>query len=87
MTTCAEHRSIFDLCPNDEALLGLREVNPVLKQAVNTHPTSDGKCEAAVSVVKTIMLRLFEPLNLALLSTQSWKINPQRMTGRGSPAR
>nr|XP_020450416.1 ankyrin repeat and zinc finger domain-containing protein 1 isoform X1 [Monopterus albus] len=40
MTTCAEYRSIFDLSPNDEALIGLREVNPVLKQALNTDPTS-----------------------------------------------
>uniref|UniRef100_UPI0037E9123F tRNA endonuclease ANKZF1 isoform X1 n=2 Tax=Semicossyphus pulcher TaxID=241346 RepID=UPI0037E9123F len=41
MTTCAEYRSIFDLCLDDEALLGLREVNPVLKQTVNTDPASD----------------------------------------------
>lgn len=30
MATSAEHRSIFDLCPNDEALIGLREVNLIL---------------------------------------------------------
>ncbi|XP_044073875.1 ankyrin repeat and zinc finger domain-containing protein 1 [Siniperca chuatsi] len=41
MTTCAGYRSVFDLCPNDEALIGLREVNQVLKQAGNTHPASD----------------------------------------------
>lgn len=61
MTTCAEYRSIFDLCPNDEALTGLREVNPVLKQAVNPHTA--GMCKAVASGVKTIplMLWLFEP--------------------------
>ncbi|XP_070693907.1 tRNA endonuclease ANKZF1 [Pempheris klunzingeri] len=36
-TTSADHRSIFDLCPNDEVFNGLREV----KQAVNTDPASD----------------------------------------------
>ncbi|XP_071323139.1 tRNA endonuclease ANKZF1 isoform X2 [Trachinotus anak] len=32
MTSCGDYRSIFDLSQNDEALIGLREVNPVLKQ-------------------------------------------------------
>ncbi|XP_074551064.1 tRNA endonuclease ANKZF1 isoform X2 [Halichoeres trimaculatus] len=41
MTTGAEYRSVFDLCQNDEALLGLREVNPVQKQTLNTDPASD----------------------------------------------
>ncbi|XP_076603555.1 tRNA endonuclease ANKZF1 isoform X1 [Chaetodon auriga] len=41
MTTCADHRSIFDLCPNDDALIGLREVKPVLEQAANTDPAPD----------------------------------------------
>ncbi|XP_047193201.1 ankyrin repeat and zinc finger domain-containing protein 1 isoform X3 [Scophthalmus maximus] len=40
MTSNADHRSIFDLCPNDEALLGLREVNTVPRQPVNTEPAS-----------------------------------------------
>lgn len=33
MTSCAGYRSVFDLCPDEEALRGLREV----KQAANTH--------------------------------------------------
>ncbi|XP_027146913.1 ankyrin repeat and zinc finger domain-containing protein 1 isoform X1 [Larimichthys crocea] len=33
--TCADHRSIFDLCPSDDAFTGLREV---LKQVANTDP-------------------------------------------------
>ncbi|XP_034549721.1 ankyrin repeat and zinc finger domain-containing protein 1 [Notolabrus celidotus] len=41
MTTSAEHRSVFELCLNEEALLGLREVNPVLKQTPNTDPALD----------------------------------------------
>ncbi|XP_030284903.1 ankyrin repeat and zinc finger domain-containing protein 1 [Sparus aurata] len=41
MTACAEYRSIFDLCPHDEALTGLREVNPVLRQAANTDPAPE----------------------------------------------
>ncbi|XP_029314961.1 ankyrin repeat and zinc finger domain-containing protein 1 isoform X2 [Cottoperca gobio] len=41
MTTGADYRSIFNLCPNDEALNGLREVNPILKQPVNTVPATD----------------------------------------------
>uniref|UniRef100_A0A8C3AJS1 Ankyrin repeat and zinc finger peptidyl tRNA hydrolase 1 n=1 Tax=Cyclopterus lumpus TaxID=8103 RepID=A0A8C3AJS1_CYCLU len=41
MTTGVEYRSIFHLCPNDEALHGLRGVNPVSGQAVNTDPVSD----------------------------------------------
>ncbi|XP_070832323.1 tRNA endonuclease ANKZF1 isoform X2 [Chaetodon trifascialis] len=41
MTTCADHRSIFDLCPNDEALIGLREVKPVLEQAAHSDPAPD----------------------------------------------
>ncbi|XP_040004389.1 ankyrin repeat and zinc finger domain-containing protein 1 isoform X2 [Xiphias gladius] len=40
MTTSADNRSIFDLCPKDEALTGLREAKPVLKQHVNTEPAS-----------------------------------------------
>ncbi|XP_019945650.2 tRNA endonuclease ANKZF1 isoform X2 [Paralichthys olivaceus] len=40
MTTNADHRSLFDLCPDDEALLGLREVNRVLKQPAITEPAS-----------------------------------------------
>ncbi|KAK5861178.1 hypothetical protein PBY51_022593 [Eleginops maclovinus] len=41
MTTSAEHHSIFHLSPDDEAFIGLREVNPILKQAVNTDPAPD----------------------------------------------
>lgn len=41
MTTCADHRSIFDLCPNDDAFIGLREVKPVLEQAANSDPAPD----------------------------------------------
>ncbi|XP_068428731.1 tRNA endonuclease ANKZF1 isoform X2 [Clinocottus analis] len=41
MTTGVEYLSIFHLCPNDEALDGLRGVNPVLGQAVNNDPASD----------------------------------------------
>ncbi|XP_074515599.1 tRNA endonuclease ANKZF1 isoform X1 [Sebastes fasciatus] len=41
MTTGADHRCIFTLSPDDEALVGLREVNSVLKQPVNTEPASD----------------------------------------------
>ncbi|KAJ4933128.1 hypothetical protein JOQ06_029964 [Pogonophryne albipinna] len=41
MTTSYEHHSIFHLSPEDEAFIGLREVNPILKQAVNTDPASD----------------------------------------------
>ncbi|XP_026151750.1 ankyrin repeat and zinc finger domain-containing protein 1 isoform X2 [Mastacembelus armatus] len=40
MTTCADYCSIFDLGPNDEALMGLREIKPVLKEAVITDPSS-----------------------------------------------
>ncbi|XP_034742434.1 ankyrin repeat and zinc finger domain-containing protein 1 isoform X2 [Etheostoma cragini] len=40
-TTGNDYRSIFHLCPNDEALVGLRKVNPVLKQAVTTAPVAD----------------------------------------------
>ncbi|XP_029386413.1 ankyrin repeat and zinc finger domain-containing protein 1 isoform X2 [Echeneis naucrates] len=38
MTTCG----IFDLCPNDETLIGLREVNPVLKQPAGPEPETHG---------------------------------------------
>ncbi|XP_037344817.2 tRNA endonuclease ANKZF1 isoform X2 [Pungitius pungitius] len=38
MTSGAEYRSIFHLCPNDEALNGLREVKSFLRPAVNTDP-------------------------------------------------
>ena len=54
MTACAEYRSIFDLCPDDEALTGLREVNPVLRQAAVTDPAPEGLYEAVVPVVKKV---------------------------------
>lgn len=54
MTACAEYRSIFDLYPHDEALTGLREVNPVLRQAANTDPAPEGMYEAVVPVVKKV---------------------------------
>ncbi|XP_054471471.1 ankyrin repeat and zinc finger domain-containing protein 1 isoform X3 [Anoplopoma fimbria] len=41
MTTGPEHRSVFHLSPDEEALIGLREVNSVLRQAVNTNPASE----------------------------------------------
>ncbi|XP_028993233.1 ankyrin repeat and zinc finger domain-containing protein 1 [Betta splendens] len=41
MTTCAEVRSIFDFCPNDDALVGLKEVDRVLQQT-NTGPAPCG---------------------------------------------
>ncbi|XP_041806642.1 ankyrin repeat and zinc finger domain-containing protein 1 isoform X2 [Chelmon rostratus] len=41
MTTCVDHCSIFDLCSNGDAFIGLREVKPTLKQAANTDPASD----------------------------------------------
>nr|XP_046259765.1 ankyrin repeat and zinc finger domain-containing protein 1 isoform X2 [Scatophagus argus] len=40
MTACADYHSVFDLCPNDDAFIGLREVNPVLKQTANPDPAS-----------------------------------------------
>ncbi len=86
MTACAESRSVFDLCPDDEAFIGLRKVNNVQKEAVNS---TDGVYEAVVSVGKTNVLCIFicflKPF-LVCSSTQSWKINPQRMTDSGSPA-
>ncbi|XP_056245849.1 ankyrin repeat and zinc finger domain-containing protein 1 [Seriola aureovittata] len=42
MTTCGGSRSIFDLSHNDEALVGLREVSPVLKLPVSTEPAPHG---------------------------------------------
>lgn len=42
MTTLADYRSIFDIYPNDETLIGLREANPALQQSVDTEPTSSG---------------------------------------------
>ncbi|XP_041663163.1 ankyrin repeat and zinc finger domain-containing protein 1 isoform X2 [Cheilinus undulatus] len=41
MTSGAEYLSVFDLSLNEEALSGLREVNPILKQTLNTDPASD----------------------------------------------
>ncbi|XP_056285572.1 ankyrin repeat and zinc finger domain-containing protein 1 isoform X2 [Pseudoliparis swirei] len=41
MTTGVDYRSIFHLCPDDEALHGLRGVNSVQGPAVNTDPASD----------------------------------------------
>ncbi|KAF7665206.1 hypothetical protein LDENG_00148850 [Lucifuga dentata] len=38
--TCTDFRSVFDLCPHDEALIGLREVTSVHDQSVCT--ASDG---------------------------------------------
>ncbi|XP_008297369.1 ankyrin repeat and zinc finger domain-containing protein 1 isoform X2 [Stegastes partitus] len=40
MTSGSDCRSIFDLCSNEE-VFGLKEVNPVLKQAGNTGTSSD----------------------------------------------
>ena len=59
MMTSANSRSIFDMCLNDEALIGLKEVNPVLKQPVNTEPASHGMYDCRcrlVSVTKTVAL-------------------------------
>lgn len=41
MTKCADIRSVFDLCPDDEALIGLKEVKPVLQQT-DSGPASCG---------------------------------------------
>ncbi|XP_033843300.1 ankyrin repeat and zinc finger domain-containing protein 1 [Periophthalmus magnuspinnatus] len=41
MSACTSHRSIFDLCPNDEILNGLKEVNSILKQTVDHEPTQE----------------------------------------------
>ncbi|KAM7407559.1 hypothetical protein PAMA_003332 [Pampus argenteus] len=41
MTACADFCSIFGFCPDDEALYGLREVNPVQKPRENTEPAAD----------------------------------------------
>ncbi|XP_062287741.1 tRNA endonuclease ANKZF1 isoform X3 [Scomber scombrus] len=41
MTACADHCSIFGFCPNDESLMGLREVNPVQKHRENTEGLED----------------------------------------------
>ncbi|XP_072300482.1 tRNA endonuclease ANKZF1 [Eucyclogobius newberryi] len=41
MSSCASHRSIFDLCPSDETLNGLKEVDPILKQTVEHEPTQE----------------------------------------------
>nr|XP_020515186.1 ankyrin repeat and zinc finger domain-containing protein 1 [Labrus bergylta]XP_020515187.1 ankyrin repeat and zinc finger domain-containing protein 1 [Labrus bergylta] len=38
MTTSPEYRTVFDLCLNEDALLGLRDVNSVLMQTLNTEP-------------------------------------------------
>ncbi|XP_078142031.1 tRNA endonuclease ANKZF1 isoform X1 [Centroberyx gerrardi] len=41
MTTRTASRSVFDFCPHDDAVLGLREVTTVQEQPVLTEPTSD----------------------------------------------
>lgn len=58
MTTCADFRSIFDLGPNDEALIGLREVNPVLQQTADAEPASCGmNCSCSfMPVLKTVLI-------------------------------
>ncbi|KAM9850795.1 tRNA endonuclease ANKZF1 [Aulostomus maculatus] len=40
MAAC-DYRSIFNFCPDDEALVGLREVDPVQKQNANPVPATD----------------------------------------------
>uniref|UniRef100_A0A3P8VUP3 Ankyrin repeat and zinc finger peptidyl tRNA hydrolase 1 n=1 Tax=Cynoglossus semilaevis TaxID=244447 RepID=A0A3P8VUP3_CYNSE len=40
MSAQVSHRSIFDFCPNDEALLELREVKSFLKQTENVQPAA-----------------------------------------------
>ncbi|XP_029937041.1 ankyrin repeat and zinc finger domain-containing protein 1 isoform X2 [Myripristis murdjan] len=42
MTSCAEHRSVFDFCAHDEAVHGLREVTTVQQQSGPTTSTSEG---------------------------------------------
>uniref|UniRef100_A0A3Q3N972 Ankyrin repeat and zinc finger peptidyl tRNA hydrolase 1 n=1 Tax=Labrus bergylta TaxID=56723 RepID=A0A3Q3N972_9LABR len=42
MTTSPEYRTVFDLCLNEDALLGLRDVNSVLMQTLNTEPAVHG---------------------------------------------
>ncbi|KAF3694930.1 Ankyrin repeat and zinc finger domain-containing protein 1 Zinc finger protein 744 [Channa argus] len=40
--SCADGRSIFDMCPNDEAWIGVREVKSLLQQVRNTEPITYG---------------------------------------------
>ncbi|KAM4558897.1 tRNA endonuclease ANKZF1 isoform 2-T3 [Odontesthes bonariensis] len=40
MTACLDSRSVFDLCSNEEAF-DFREVNPVLKEVVNTDQSAE----------------------------------------------
>ncbi|XP_053184725.1 ankyrin repeat and zinc finger domain-containing protein 1 isoform X2 [Scomber japonicus] len=40
MTACADHCSIFGVSPNDESLMGLREVNPIQKHRENNEVVS-----------------------------------------------
>uniref|UniRef100_A0A8D0ADV1 Ankyrin repeat and zinc finger peptidyl tRNA hydrolase 1 n=1 Tax=Sander lucioperca TaxID=283035 RepID=A0A8D0ADV1_SANLU len=48
MTTGNDYRSIFHLCPNDEALIGLKKVNPVLKQLEDKSPEDDRQRESSL---------------------------------------
>lgn len=69
MTTSVEYRSVFDLCPNDKALIGLREVNSLLQtgfmQAANpgkgvlTVKTISSKC-----CLKSILVFFFPHIEL-----------------------
>ncbi|KAF0026502.1 hypothetical protein F2P81_021239 [Scophthalmus maximus] len=74
MTSNADHRSIFDLCPNDEALLGLREVNTVPRQPVNTEPASHAKNVS--DVMKTV------PPLVSIFQTEHYKLDWHRFNLR-----
>ncbi|XP_049583343.1 tRNA endonuclease ANKZF1 [Syngnathus scovelli] len=50
----SNHCSIFDLSSKDEALTGLREVNPILKQSANREPASEKLEDKATEDVREI---------------------------------
>ncbi|CAL9690305.1 unnamed protein product [Knipowitschia caucasica] len=41
MSSCASRQSIFDLCPNDETLKGIKELDPIFKHIFDHESTQD----------------------------------------------
>nr|XP_057937720.1 tRNA endonuclease ANKZF1 isoform X2 [Doryrhamphus excisus] len=55
-TACPEHYSLFDLCSQNEALTGVREVKSLVKQNANDEPTSEklGDKESGVASERNV---------------------------------
>lgn len=81
-----EHRSVFDLCPNDEVLIGLVKVNSALQTLCNTATVPAGLYDLQLYILKGVMTLVIHILMRVLILYITQFRRRYNMKDNGNPA-